>query len=112
MAFTKKPTQPPALDTKGFVARLRDTVAKVGLGPFPVFADTGLPVFHRWIRGEGEFDGTGLRDVVNANAIAVDDLKGDLDAHKNVDNLRHTALAQRVAALEGQSTNVPFPASG
>lgn len=86
--------------------------AKIELGPFAVFNDDGLPVFHRWVRGEGEFDGTGLRDVVNANALALDDLKEDLDAHKTLDATRHTALAQRVAALEGQSTNTPFPGSG
>ena len=112
MAFSKKPTQPPPLDTKGFVGRLRDIAAKTGLGPFPVFGDEGLPKFHRWMRGEGEFDGTGLRDVVNANAFALDDLKEDLDAHKAVDNSRHTALALRVTALEGQGTSTPFPGSG
>lgn len=107
-----KPSQPPALDTKGFVTRLREVVAKTGLGPFPVFGDEGLPKFHRWVRGEGEYDGKGIRDVVNANAIYLDDVKDDLDAHKAVDNTRHTALAQRVAALEGQNTHAPFPASG
>ena len=107
-----KPTQPPDMDTKSFVARLRDVTAKVGLGPFQVFEDKYLPVFHRWIRSEGEFDGKGLRDVVNANAIFLDDVKNDLDAHKAIDNSRHTALAQRVAALEGQNTNAPFPGSG
>jgi hypothetical protein len=112
MAFSKKPSQPPAMDTKGFVRRLRDITAAVKLGPFSVFNDDQLPPFHRWIRSEGEFDGNGLRDVVNANAIALDDLKEDLDGHKAVDSARHTALAQRVAALEGQQHNAPFPASG
>lgn len=112
MAFSKKPTQPPEMDTKAFVKRLRDITAKVGLGPFQVFSDGYLPVFHRWIRSEGEFDGTGLRDVVNANAYALDDLKADLDAHKTTENTRYTALAQRVAALEGQQTSSPFPGSG
>lgn len=107
-----KPTQPPDIDTKAFVARIRDVVGKVGLGPFSVFEDKYLPVFHRWIRSEGEFDGKGLRDVVNANAIFLDDVKNDLDAHRTIDNTRHTALAQRVAALEGQNTNAPFPGSG
>jgi hypothetical protein len=109
---SQKPTQPPDMDTKAFVARIRDTVAKVGIGPFQTFNDEYLPKFHRWIRSEGEFDGKGLRDVVNANAIYLDDIKEDLDAHKTLDNARHTSLAQRVAALEGQNTNTPFPASG
>ena len=112
MAFSKKPTQPPPLDSKGFVTRLREVTAKAGIGPFPVFSDEGLPKFHRWMRGELEYDGTGLRDVVNANAYALDALKGDLDGHKAIDNARHTSLALRVAALEGQNTNSPFPGSG
>ena len=110
--LSKKPSQPPTLDTKGFVTRLREVVEKTGLGPFAVFGDEGLPKFHRWIRGEVEYDGNGLRDVVNANAIYLDAVKEDLDGHKSVDNIRHTALAQRVTALEGQNTNVPFPGSG
>lgn len=112
MAFSKKPTQPPDMDSKAFVKRLRDVVAKVGMGPFAVYNDEYLPVFHRWIRAEGEFDGTGLRDVVNANAYALDDVKEDLDGHKTISNARYTALAQRVAALEGAATTTPFPGSG
>ena len=112
MAFSKKPSQPPPLDTKNFVARLRDIAAKVGLGPFPVFNDDGLPKFHRWVRGEGEYDAVGLRDVVNANAYGLDAVKNDLDAHKELDLERHNRLAMRVTALEGQNTNAPFPGSG
>lgn len=112
MAFAKFPSQAPALDTKGFVTRIREVTAKVGLGPFPVFGDEGLPKLHRWIMGTGEYDGNGLRDVVNANAYGLNAVKEDLDAHKAVDAERHTALARRVTALEGQGTNVPFPGSG
>jgi hypothetical protein len=76
------------------------------------YKDDYLPVFHRWIRSEGEFDGAGLRDVVNANAIYLDDVKQDLDGHKVTDAERHAALARRVATLEGAATSSPFPASG
>ena len=112
MAFTKKPTRPPDMDTKAFVKRIRELFAKNSLGPYQTFDDKYLPTFHRWIRSEGEFDGAGLRDVVNANALALDDVKEDLDGHKTIDNARHTALAQRVAALEGAATHAPFPGSG
>ncbi len=106
-----KPTQPPPMDSKGFVKRIREITEKVGLRPFAVFSDNQLPVFHRWISSTGEFDGKGLRDVVNANAFALDDLKSDFDAHRTMDNVRHSALAQRVAALEAQQA-APFPGSG
>lgn len=109
---SKKPTQPPDMDTKAFVKRLREIVAKVGMKPVIAYEDGYLPVFHRWIRSEGEFDGGGLRDVVNANALYLDAVKDDLDTHKAVDNARHNALAQRVAALEGAATTTPFPGSG
>lgn len=99
------------MDTKGFVRRLRDMAEAVKLGPFAVFSDQQLPVFHRWVSSTGEFDGTGLRDVVNANAFALDDLKEDFDSHRTMDNIRHSALAQRVAALEAQQS-APFPESG
>lgn len=99
------------MDSKGFVKRIREMAAALNLGPFPVFSDAQLPVFHRWIMGTEEFDGTGLRDVVNANAFAVDDLKNDFDDHRTMDNVRHSALAQRVAALEAQQS-APFPESG
>lgn len=113
MAYTYKPKQPPPLDTSGFLRRIREIAEKVGLGPFPVFGD-GLVTFHRWLRSELEFDGAeagGLRDVVNANAYAVDELKEDFDQHRTTDNVRHNALVQRVAALEGQQAD-PFPGSG
>lgn len=112
MAFARHPSQPPPLDTTSFVRRLREIAAKVGLGPFDAYADNRLPKFHRWLRSELEYDGNGLRDVVSANAYALDDLKGDFDQHRVSDNERHQALAKRVAALEGQQTNAPFPGSG
>lgn len=112
MAFSKKPTQPPDMDTKAFVKNLRTIASKVGMASVAAFGDQYLPTFHRWVRGDGEFDGTGLRDVVNANAYALDAVKKDLDDYKVADSARHTDLAQRVAALEGAATSSPFPASG
>jgi hypothetical protein len=96
------------MDTKGFLKRLREVTAKVGLGPFPVFADGGLDKLHRWIGSTGEFDGVGLRDVVNANALAVDELKKDFDNHRTADNSRHVTVDQRLASLEARP-DVPFP---
>lgn len=77
-----------------------------------VFANRTLTTWKRWVGGEFEFDGKGLRDVVMANAIYADQVKDDLDAHKAADQARHAALNQRVAALEAAAQTNPFPASG
>lgn len=107
-----KPTQPPAFDAKGFTQRLWERVTKPDGGQYAVFSQEGLPRWVRWVGGTSEYDGKGLRDVVNTNAIYLDDVKNDLDAHKALDNDRHGKLAMRVAALEGQQTTSPFPGSG
>lgn len=115
MAFAKRPSQPPDFDGVAFAKRLREIAEKVGLGPFDTLADNRLPRYLRWINSTVEFDGAdkgGIRDVVAANADALDDLKEDFDNHRAIDNARHTALAQRVTALEGQQTSTPFPGSG
>lgn len=109
---SQKPTQPPAFDAKGFAQRLYERVLKPDGTPYAVFGENGMPRWARWLNGSGEYDGKGLRDVVNANALYLDDVKDDLDGHKVIDAQRHAALALRVTALEGQSTNAPFPGSG
>lgn len=114
MPFAKYPSQPPPFDTSAFASRLREMAAKLGLN-FDTLNENRLPKLMRWIRSDAEYDGAdkgGLRDVLAANAYALDDLKGDFDQHRAIDNDRHTALTKRVAALEGQQTNAPFPVSG
>jgi hypothetical protein len=113
MAFAKHPSQPPPFDASAFSERLRQIADKVGLGPFDALADKRLPKLMRWIRSDAEYDGAdagGLRDVVDANAYALDDLKGDFDGHRVLDNQRHSSLASRVSALEAQG-EAPFPMS-
>lgn len=109
---SQKPTQPPAGDFGTFAKSLWERVRKPDGSAYAVFADGTLPKFTRWVGGTNEFDGTGLRDTVNANALYLDQVKDDLDKHKDTDNNRHAALAQRVTALEGQVTVSPFPGSG
>lgn len=108
---SQKPTQPPAGDFGTFAKALWERVRKPDASPYAVFADGTLPRFTRWVGGTNEFDGTGLRDTVNANALYLDQVKDDLDQHRNIDNARHATLAQRVTALEGQVSISPFPAA-
>lgn len=75
--------------------------------PYQVFGNKTLTRWKQWVGGEFEFDGAGLRDVVDANAYALEDLKSDFDGHRTSDNARHAALASKVAALEAQQVN-PF----
>lgn len=105
---SQKPTQPPAGDFATFAKSLFDRVRKPDGSAYAVFGDGTLPKFTRWVGGSGEYDGTGLRDVVNANALYADEVKNDLDEHKEIDKTRHTALATRVSALEAQG-EPPFP---
>lgn len=108
---SQKPTQPPAGDFNTFSKALYDKVRKGGYAtgdPYAVFGDGTLPQFTRWVGGTGEYDGKGLRDVVNANALYADEVKNDLDQHRTIDNARHAALASRVSALEAQGES-PFP---
>ena len=109
---SQKPTQPPAGDFGTFAKSLWERVRKSDGSPYQVFADGTLPRFTRWVGSIEEYDGVGLRDTVNANALYLDEVKNDLDKHKDADNNRHAALAQRVTALEGQVTVSPFPHSG
>ena len=77
--------------------------------PYEVFNNLTLTKWKRWVGGEFEFDGTGLRDTVMANAVYVDQVKEDIDAHKAADNTRHQTINQRLGALEAAIANPPFP---
>lgn len=105
-----KPTQPPAGDFSTFSKALNDNVKRPDGQPYAVFGDGTLPRFTRWVGGTAEFDGTGLRDVVNANAQYLDEVKSGLDKHKIADAERHQTVNQRLAALEAQAASSPFPA--
>ena len=109
---SQKPTQPPPFDAATFVKVLDGELKKDDGSSYAVFQDNSYPRYTRWINGTAEFDGKGLRDVVNANAIYLDEVKDGLDAHKAADASRHASLNQRIAALEAASQSVPFPASG
>ena len=107
---SQKPTQPPGgADFSALVKKVNELATKTGLAPLNTTITGKIPAWKRWVGAEKpDYDGTGLRDTVNANALYLDDVKDDLDNHKDVDNTRHTALAARVSALEAQG-EPPFP---
>lgn len=103
MAFSKKPTQAPQFDASVLVATI-DALSQKTLGKKFV---SQFPSWKRWTEATTEYDTTGLRDVVNANAYAMDQLKDGHDALLQ----QEADLAKRVAALESRPS-LPFPASG
>lgn len=100
MAFAKLPGQPPPFDAGAFGAH-------AGLTP----ADTkNFQLWKQWVGGELVYDGTGLRDVVNADAIALNALKADYDQFHTLAAGQIVELFQRVTELESRPA-VPFPGS-
>lgn len=104
-----KPTQPPAFDASTHEKVLFEEIRKDDGSGYAVFEDKSFPRWKRWVDGTAEFDGTGLRDVQNQNAIYLDQVKEDLDAHKAADLNRHQTVNSRLAALEAAVQSPPFP---
>ncbi len=96
MSFAKLPTQPPSFDAGAFAKHVGITDADV----------KNFQSWKRWCGGELEFDGTGLRDVVAANAVGLNAVKANLDQADG----QITQLFERVTALEAQP-RLPFPGS-
>ena len=56
-----------------------------------------------------DFDSSGLRDVVQTNAVYLDSVKRDLDDSKENNGVAHVSFDQRLKLLEAQINNPPFP---
>ena len=104
-----KPGEAPAFDASVTWSVLNAELKKDDGSSYQVFQEKSFPRWKRWVGGELEYDGKGLKDVVEANAYFLDQVKGDLDAHKENDNIRHATIASRLAALEDAVANPPFP---
>lgn len=100
-----KPTQPPAFDATGHEKALYDSVRKPDGSPYAVFADQSFPRWKRWVESNVEYDGKGLRDVVNINALMLDNLKADVDLHGQA----IIELRADVQALKEAPAARPFP---
>ena len=104
--MAKLPGNTPGFDGKGFEAPLRDAFPRPDGKPRAVY-NGQLPAFTQYVYGLGPYDGTGLVDVVQANALEQN------QTNKQVATLRAEVdtIDDRLAALEAQSF-APFPASG
>jgi hypothetical protein len=98
----KRIVNAPVLDGKAFVKPLAAAHPTASGGVRPVYgtqpeqSSDPFPATLRWMRGDGEFDGKGVKDVVNANAQFTDDIKGDVDEHSD----RLAKVEKRLALLE------------
>jgi hypothetical protein len=112
--LSQKPTQPPVFDEGTFAKRLYERVLTATTQqPYAVFKPDFFPKWARWLSGKGEYDGVGLRDCVNSNALYLDAVKDHLDRLDDREAAHHQAQSQRLSALEeGQSNFVPFGDSG
>ena len=101
-----KPTQPPSgADFSALVKKINELATKAGIAPLSSTITGQIPAWKRWVGGESEFDGPGLRDVVNADAIFVDQLKTGLDSHSQA----ILDLQAAVQALQEAPPARPFP---
>ena len=99
-----KPPRPPSFDDATFSRRLYERVRTATGGSYAVFRPTddagekiGFPRFTEWLRG--------LRDTVNANALYLDAVKGDVDSQGQA----ILELRADVEALKEAPPARPFP---
>ena len=104
-----KPSQPPAFDASTHERVLYDEIRKADGSGYQVFLDKALAKWKRWVGGEDEFDGKGLRDVVQSNAVYLDAVKNDLDNFRENTGVAQNSTNSRLAMLEEAVANPPFP---
>ena len=105
-----RPSKPPSgADFSALVKKVNEVATKTGVTPLSTLITGRIPQWKRWVGGEGpEYSATdagGLRAVVNANAVFLDEIKNDVDNHTD----RLNVQAARIAALEAQPSTPPFP---
>jgi hypothetical protein len=106
-----KPTQPPSgADFSALVKKVNELADKVSVPKLNATITGKIPAWKRWVGGEGpDYDGKGLRDVVNTNALYTDQIKGDLDDFRENNGIAHSSINSRLAALEEAVQHPPFP---
>lgn len=92
-------------DAKSFAKRLYEFIRKPDGSGYPVFAEDSFPPFVGSLRK--------AVDVVNAHEVQLngaDGIKNHLDRLDAREAAHHTSQAQRLAAIEAQLSQSPFPA--
>lgn len=102
MAYTKKPSAPPGFNAKAF------TDALVAGKPLTPALQAQYIEWKQWVESTDNFDGAdkgGLRDVLDADAKAVDALKTHVDSNSQA----ILELRADVEALKEAPPARPFP---
>jgi len=103
-----QPGQPPTgADFSALVKKVNEIASKTpGVAQLSATVTGKIPAWKRWVGGEGpEYDGTGLRDIVNANAINQNAIKANVDANSQA----ILELRADVEALKEAPPARPFP---
>jgi hypothetical protein len=104
MAYTKKPGRAPTFDLLAFTRKL------VNGQPITQAQADAFIRWKQWVESKGGYAGTekgGLRDILNALAIAVDALKENVDLHGSRLNIQAADIAELKAWVAAQPR--PFP---
>ena len=102
--YTKKPSRSPTFDLLAFTRKL------VAGEPITQAQADAFIRWKQWVESKGSFAGVdpgGLRDILNALAIAVDKLKLNVDAHGARLNVQAIDIAELKAWVAAQPR--PFP---
>lgn len=92
--MARLPGEAPGADMNALIKRVDELSQKTLNKGFT----STLQRWKRWVEGVGEYDVTGLRDVVKQNAIELNSVaNSNNQAHQEINDLE-----QRVAVLEAQ----------
>ena len=98
--MAKLPSEPPASDITSLMNKIDELCEKVGVQKLGLGV-RNLARWKRWVGGEKpDFDGTGLRDIVKANALNLNEFEEMVHAHIAADNLRHKNINTKLAEMQ------------
>ena len=108
MALTPA-TPPSGADFSALVKKVNELATKAGLAPLSATVTAKIPLWKRYVGGEGpeynEATERGLKTVVTANADQLNRVKGDVDSHSQA----ILELRADVEALKEAPPARPFP---
>lgn len=98
--MAKLPSEPPASDITSLLNKVDELCEKAGISKLGIGV-RNLARWKRWVGGEKpDFDGTGLRDIVKANALNLNEFEEMVHSHIAADNARHRNVNERLAEID------------